>query len=84
MQHRLYSDLKMATDTNWPAAKVRQTFLEYFEKRGHTIGAYFASSDVQQQPHDRMNYSWLSFFSIYFKLYMASRINQLHMLTTPP
>lgn len=32
----------MATETSWPAAKVRQTFLEYFEKRGHTIGAYFA------------------------------------------
>lgn len=39
-QHRLYSDLKMATETNWPAAKVRQTFLEYFEQRGHTVGAY--------------------------------------------
>ncbi|KAJ4164351.1 hypothetical protein LMH87_006028 [Akanthomyces muscarius] len=27
----------MATETEWSAAKVRQTFLEFFEKRGHTI-----------------------------------------------
>lgn len=25
-------------EIKWPAAKVRQTFLEYFEQRGHTIG----------------------------------------------
>ncbi|OAR02070.1 hypothetical protein LLEC1_07727 [Akanthomyces lecanii] len=27
----------MATETDWSAAKVRQTFFEFFEKRGHTI-----------------------------------------------
>ncbi|KAM3464590.1 hypothetical protein MY5147_009484 [Beauveria neobassiana] len=37
LQRRLYSDLKMATETKWPAAKVRETFLDFFEKRGHTI-----------------------------------------------
>ena len=37
-QRRLYSETKMATETKWSAANVRQTFLEFFEKRGHTIG----------------------------------------------
>lgn len=26
------------SELKWPAARVRQTFLEYFEQRGHTIG----------------------------------------------
>ena len=29
----------MAETQKWTGLKVRQTFLEYFEKRGHTIGA---------------------------------------------
>lgn len=37
-QRQLYSETKMATETKWSAATVRQTFLEFFEKRGHTIG----------------------------------------------
>jgi len=27
-------------DVKWPAAKVRDTFLEYFQKNGHTFGIY--------------------------------------------
>ncbi|KAM3510669.1 hypothetical protein MY11210_005704 [Beauveria gryllotalpidicola] len=37
LQPRLYPDSKMATEAKWPAAKVRETFLDFFEKRGHTI-----------------------------------------------
>ena len=36
-QRRFYSQFRMA-DVKWPAALVRQTYLEFFEKRGHTIG----------------------------------------------
>jgi len=27
-------------DVKWPAAKVRDTFLEYFQKNGHTFGKH--------------------------------------------
>lgn len=54
LQHRLYSELKMTTETNWPAAKVRQTFLDYFEKRGHTVGEYSLVRPIPWSPaaHD--------------------------------
>lgn len=36
---RSYSSATMAeSELKWPAARVRKTFLEYFEQRGHTIG----------------------------------------------
>jgi hypothetical protein len=36
---RHYSSANMAeSELKWPAAKVRQTFFDYFAKRGHTIG----------------------------------------------
>lgn len=28
----------MGSQEQWPAAKVRETFLEYFRKNGHTFG----------------------------------------------
>jgi hypothetical protein len=38
---RSYSSATMAeSELKWPAARVRKTFLEYFEQRGHTIGMY--------------------------------------------
>ena len=30
--------VKMGSQEQWPAAKVRETFLEYFRKNGHTFG----------------------------------------------
>lgn len=27
-------------DVKWPAVKVRETFLDYFQKNGHTFGMY--------------------------------------------
>jgi hypothetical protein len=36
---RSYSSATMAeTELKWPAERVRKTFFEYFEQRGHTIG----------------------------------------------
>lgn len=36
---RSYSSATMAeSELKWPAARVRKTFFEYFEQRGHTIG----------------------------------------------
>ncbi len=35
----LSAPLAMAESQTWTGLKVRQTFLEYFEQRGHTIGA---------------------------------------------
>lgn len=42
-QRRLYSHSTMA-ELKWSAARVRQTFLDYFEKNGHTIGTSNRSS----------------------------------------
>lgn len=42
-QRRLYSHSTMA-ELKWSAARVRQTFLDYFEKNGHTIGMSNRSS----------------------------------------
>lgn len=39
-QQRFYAATKMATETKWSAANVRQTFFDFFEKRGHTIGEF--------------------------------------------
>ncbi len=30
--------VKMGSQEQWPAARVRETFLEYFQKNGHTFG----------------------------------------------
>lgn len=38
LHSRSYSSATMAADLEWPAARVRKTFLEYFEQKGHTIG----------------------------------------------
>ena len=37
---RQYSSraVKMGSQEQWPAARVRETFLEYFKKNGHTFG----------------------------------------------
>lgn len=29
---------KMGSQEQWPAARVRETFLDYFKKNGHTFG----------------------------------------------
>lgn len=30
--------VKMGSQEQWPAAKVRETFLDYFKENGHTLG----------------------------------------------
>jgi hypothetical protein len=35
---RLFRSTAVMAETQWPAQRVRQTFFEYFEKRGHTLG----------------------------------------------
>lgn len=39
----------MAESLEWPAARVRQTFFDYFAARGHTIGK-FPDANMPQQP----------------------------------
>jgi hypothetical protein len=34
----------MAEEQKWPAAKVRETFLKFFEGKEHTIGTYRQTS----------------------------------------
>lgn len=29
-----------SSNVEWPARRVRETFLEYFKKNGHTVGAF--------------------------------------------
>ena len=33
---------------DWPAVRVRQTFFDYFEQNGHSIGKYIAASGESQ------------------------------------
>lgn len=40
-------------ELEWPAARVRKTFLEYFEQRGHTIGMKTASTVRAHHPATR-------------------------------
>lgn len=49
-QRRFYSQFRMA-DVKWPAALVRQTYLEFFEKRGHTIGTTMRPILATTQSH---------------------------------
>lgn len=42
-QTRLYS-ARMAAQTEWPAKKVRETFLSYFESKQHSIGMCYGLS----------------------------------------
>ena len=40
----------MANDQpEWAAAKVRQTFLDYFKERGHTFGRHISSYVVEEK-----------------------------------
>lgn len=46
-----HSSATMAeTEIKWSAAKVRQTFLEYFEQRGHTIGTELQMHAIVRAP----------------------------------
>lgn len=50
-RRRFRSTAGMATDSvQWPAKRVRQTFFDYFEERGHTIGMCCRSA---KQPRHR-------------------------------
>lgn len=40
-RRRLYSTAAKMSEVQWPAQKVRKTFFEYFEQRGHAIGKFF-------------------------------------------
>lgn len=33
--------VRMGSQEQWPAARVRETFLEYFKKNGHTFGMFY-------------------------------------------
>jgi hypothetical protein len=50
-QHCPSTTVRMATTTSskeqeWPAQKVRDTFLKFFEDRGHTFGSYIPSTSL--------------------------------------